>query len=75
VFNEYYYRFYFSIFAGAILLVIIALAWYFWPRPTCFDKKQNGQEEGIDCGGPCIPCLGEIKSITVSLKNGLHKGR
>jgi hypothetical protein len=24
--------------------------------PSCFDKKQNQGEEGIDCGGPCYPC-------------------
>lgn len=24
--------------------------------PTCFDGFQNGDEEGIDCGGPCRPC-------------------
>ena len=21
--------------------------------PTCFDRKQNGGEKGVDCGGPC----------------------
>ena len=26
------------------------------PEPTCFDGIQNQKEEGIDCGGPCIPC-------------------
>lgn len=25
--------------------------------PTCFDGVQNGEEEGIDCGGPCAPCI------------------
>jgi len=29
---------------------------YFWVGPTCFDGKQNQNEEGIDCGGPCISC-------------------
>jgi len=24
---------------------------------TCNDEKQNGAETGIDCGGPCDPCL------------------
>ena len=24
---------------------------------TCFDEIQNGYEEGIDCGGPCEPCI------------------
>lgn len=26
------------------------------PEPTCFDGVQNQEEEGIDCGGPCILC-------------------
>lgn len=26
---------------------------YIFPAPTCFDKKQNADEEGIDCGGSC----------------------
>ncbi|PFH35883.1 hypothetical protein BESB_055340 [Besnoitia besnoiti] len=24
--------------------------------PTCYDGFQNGDEEGVDCGGPCRPC-------------------
>ncbi|MBW2974264.1 hypothetical protein KY366_00970 [Candidatus Woesearchaeota archaeon] len=24
--------------------------------PTCFDGIQNGDEEGVDCGGSCTPC-------------------
>lgn len=27
------------------------------PQPTCSDKKQNQNEKGIDCGGPCSPCI------------------
>lgn len=26
------------------------------PAPTCFDGKKNGNETGIDCGGPCKRC-------------------
>jgi len=33
---------------------------YFWEEceyiPTCFDGVQNGDEEGVDCGGKCSPC-------------------
>lgn len=39
-----------------IVLAVIAAGVYFtWfkKQPTCFDRKQNQQEEGIDCGGPC----------------------
>ncbi len=39
------------IFLGVILFLII------YPilrtSPTCFDKKQNGDEQGVDCGGSC----------------------
>ena len=24
--------------------------------PSCQDNRRNQKEEGIDCGGPCIPC-------------------
>lgn len=57
--------FYFLIFTSIILAVIGGIVWYFWPEPTCFDGKQNGKEEGIDCGGPCTPCLGEVKDLSI----------
>lgn len=51
---------------GAIYLAIflwIAFWFYFLlvrPAPSCFDKKQNQNEEGIDCGGVCAQfCLPE----------------
>lgn len=56
--------FYFSIFALVIFAIIGGIVWYFWPAPSCSDKKQNQGEQGIDCGGPCTPCLGEIKDIS-----------
>jgi len=46
--------------AAGMLLVFISLN-----KPTCFDGKQNQAEEGIDCGGPCQPCLGKIRDIIV----------
>ncbi len=27
---------------------------FFNKAPTCFDRKQNGEEQGIDCGGNCV---------------------
>lgn len=56
--------FYFSIFALAALAIIAGFVWYFWPQPNCSDGKQNGTEEGVDCGGSCAPCLGEVKDIS-----------
>ncbi len=26
------------------------------PAPTCSDSMQNGEETGVDCGGPCPAC-------------------
>jgi C1A family cysteine protease len=25
--------------------------------PSCYDGVENQGEEGVDCGGPCIPCM------------------
>ncbi len=56
---------YFSIFALIILAAIAGLVFYFYPKPTCNDGIKNQNEEGIDCGGPCTPCLGEIEDMSV----------
>lgn len=51
---------------GVIYLAVflwIAFGFYFLlvrPAPSCFDKKQNQNEEGVDCGGVCAQfCLPE----------------
>jgi hypothetical protein len=38
-----------------IVFLVLAIAAFlvFYEEPTCFDKKQNGNETGIDCGGNC----------------------
>jgi hypothetical protein len=42
---------------GVIFLVFIGLiVSLIMPDPTCYDGKQNQEEAGIDCGGPCVPC-------------------
>lgn len=46
------------IYGGTFLaIIIIILGWiyfsYLKPEPSCFDKRQNQNEEGIDCGGVC----------------------
>jgi len=42
---------------AVVLLVILGiffgLKWLLRTKPTCFDKIQNGEEEGVDCGGVC----------------------
>ena len=42
-----------------LVIVLIIIAPYLRSDPTCFDGKQNGNEEGIDCGGSCdLICQG-----------------
>jgi hypothetical protein len=42
------------IFLTTVFFVMAVFAGiYFYEEPTCFDRKQNGDEIGIDCGGSC----------------------
>lgn len=57
----------FSVFAAVILLIVFGAIYYFRPEPTCFDNRQNQDEEGVDCGGAvarCTPCSGKIRDLT-----------
>jgi hypothetical protein len=53
---------------GGIFLAFFALILggvYFLflkPQPSCFDGRKNGDETGVDCGGPCQSC--EIQTLT-----------
>ena len=39
---------------------------YLNKEPTCNDKRQNGNETGIDCGGSCIlVCTFEVDKLSV----------
>lgn len=46
-----------------VLFLILFAIYFIWlkPEPTCFDNKQNQDEIGVDCGGPCAAC--EIKVL------------
>ncbi len=45
-------------------LLVVFVFFVFFERTSCFDKKMNGGETGIDCGGKCLKaCDSEIKSI------------
>lgn len=66
-----------------ILLIVIGIPTYlffFNKAPTCFDNKQNGVEQGVDCGGNCaIACQGEVLPEPIvlwarpfSVAKGLH---
>lgn len=60
--------------AGAVFLV-----WQSMSDPSCFDNKRNQNEENIDCGGVCEPCVGEVKDTIVlwtkvfKIKNGVYE--
>lgn len=56
---------YLSIPVLIILIPVVFLVWQNWPRPSCVDNKQNQQEEGVDCGGPCTPCVAKpVEMVT-----------
>ncbi len=42
------------IYSTLFLLFSLSLYLYFRPQPSCFDGKQNQNEQGIDCGGVCV---------------------
>jgi hypothetical protein len=50
-----------------IVLVIVSIFVYFKffkHDPTCFDRKQNQGERGVDCGGTCsLMCSTDIKPL------------
>ena len=54
---------YFGILA-ALIIIFIGLPLYFfvYQKPTCFDRSQNGDETGVDCGGSCrLLCSAEVR--------------
>jgi hypothetical protein len=45
------------------------IIWLTRAKPTCFDKIQNGEEEGIDCGAVCgNTCEKKAKPLPLQLK-------
>lgn len=55
----------FSFFIFLVAAVVFAFALIFLDSSSCSDGKKNQDEEGIDCGGQCEPCMGEMKNIVV----------
>lgn len=51
-----------ALFIGGIVAVVV---YFYIPKPTCTDGKQNQEETGVDCGGPCGPCIINPKEIAV----------
>lgn len=51
-----------------VLAVLIPLLFISLKKPasSCTDNIQNGEETGVDCGGPtCRKCLGEVKPLII----------
>jgi hypothetical protein len=47
-----------------------------FPPPTCVDRKQNGYEVGVDCGGACaLRCTQEVSPITVLWAKAISSGK
>lgn len=59
------------IYASATVFFLVAAFLYvfratIFPAPTCFDRKQNGFESGVDCGGSCsLRCREEVTPLSV----------
>ena len=57
---------FFAIFAVAIFVVVGAVVYFLWPNPTCFDNRQNQDEEAVDCGcANCLPCANKISELNI----------
>jgi hypothetical protein len=63
---------------GVVILAV--LAWIIWATfftaaPSCFDGKQDGGEQGVDCGGPCSLVCGNLAhDPTVSWARAFQTG-
>lgn len=62
---------------GAVVVAFFAVLSIatFYESPSCADKKQNADEEGIDCGGSCVYLCTELMQpptvlFTKTLDNG-----
>jgi hypothetical protein len=55
---------FFAVFALVVVIILVIILIKFL-NPTCFDGKQNQGEQGVDCGGSCQPCVGEVKDPVV----------
>lgn len=55
-----------------IIFFILFMVYFVWFKlePTCFDRRQNQGETGVDCGGSCAAC--EIKTLLPLQSNWKH---
>ncbi|MBU1091561.1 hypothetical protein KKA27_01725 [Patescibacteria group bacterium] len=54
---------FFLIVAFFVLAMIVGIIYWNRPEATCFDNKQNQDEESVDCGGGCTPCVVNPKDV------------
>lgn len=60
---------------GVIALLVFLLRGVLFPEPTCNDRKMNGFELGVDCGGACsLKCTQEVNPLTVLWAKALYAG-
>jgi len=50
---------------GTLAIIIGIYILFNLPEPSCFDGKLNQDEEDVDCGGVCEPCISNPKEIVV----------
>ncbi len=58
----------------ACIALVIFIMWksFFTTDPTCFDKKQNADEQGIDCGGACeLLCRDQVRDVVIEWARAL----
>lgn len=64
------------IFIGVFFLLLFLgfkLYPYINPAPSCFDQEQNGDEEGIDCGGICTAlCHDKVLPIDIKFTRSIE---
>ncbi|GMQ95313.1 MAG: hypothetical protein BMS9Abin13_426 [Patescibacteria group bacterium] len=64
-----------SIVGTLLLLGAYPLFKVFYVAPSCTDGKQNQEEVGIDCGGPCNAlCGSQVKDIAVGWSEAFKVG-
>ncbi len=67
-------------YAFVVIVTLTAATVFFFhdtlfPAPTCIDRKQNGYESGVDCGGVCaLRCAQEVEPLTVLWSKAIPAG-
>ncbi len=62
------------IYIAILTMLVLGFIFYklyptLYPQATCFDKKQNGFEGGVDCGGACnLQCKNTYSELKVLLQ-------